>query len=1022
MAFRKERVIKAAEKLVAKGKIEKAIVKYKEVLSKDGDDPNITNMIGDLYRRLRKTSEAAQFWGRTADSYERAGFLVKAIAVHKKIQRADAGNVEIHRSLSRLYHKQGLVPDARQHYLQLVGHFERSNDPASMITIYQKLIDLEPENPSNRVRLAQLYRDQKLTAKAMDEYANIASMMVQHQEFDQAVQVYAKALEIDDTDEGFVSDAIRTLLHGGGRDAARQLHSMAIVRHGRFEKLEELFDPPAARQSLGGAPEVPATARDLPGANTGGFELIGQDGPDALEASSAEGPGDLVPGDSLTATGLGSTVEAVTDDDLVGTEITGEGAALSFDESMIDPPAAAPMGDFDTAPDVLAAETSESDTSIEAPLPGDEAVSLETDAELGDFVIEFNDTEETPGSRVEPPPDMAASAAPGMSTGELEEMHSRAPGFEFVPENPETSGRPSDHGALDLAANSGGFEMSDDGEILLDEVPDPSSSGLSVEAVQDQLEASLPEVSVVDEEAVVIEAPAVDAPEVESPLVEAAELEPLPEISGGFETAPEVTSAGDAVDIGDLDLGDLAEIDLRDSQVTAAADEIVLDDIEFEDTSLPPSAPIPLGGGSAETDPAQVAADNLEQETPVIDSGAAAAAQIPDELKVVNDLLAEAEVFVKYGLAAKAVDRLEEVLRLDPSHLGAATQLIRLHLQEGEHAKVEPLFNALYDDVRETGAMELWEELKSDLANSGYEIEGERVVGLPGGSGVGRAVLDADDESETETASEGALAGAGGGGLVDLAALGSEIDAEITAEEEVGAAAMASDVSAINIEANGASGLDSLNGSVDGESQPVEAAGLAWLDEPATEAQETAGDAPDLFEDEKPLFDLAAELQEEFAAPAAAAPMTPEEQSLEDIVEGFKKGVAENLSQEDADTHYNLGIAYREMMLLDEAIGEFQIAAKDETYLVDCCAMLGLCFREKGLPELAMKWYTKAIDSGLLEGEQELGMLYEVAMTHIEQNDNQAAYQAFVDLYGMNTNYRDVATKMAELQEAAVPT
>src|SRR6185436_10350426 len=97
------------------------------------------------------------------------------------------------------------------------------------------------------------------------------------------------------------------------------------------------------------------------------------------------------------------------------------------------------------------------------------------------------------------------------------------------------------------------------------------------------------------------------------------------------------------------------------------------------------------------------------------------------------------------------------------------------------------------------------------------------------------------------------------------------------------------------------------------------------------------------------------------------------EQSLEDIVEGFKKGVAEHLSPTDYDTHFNLGIAYREMGLLDEAIGEFQIAAKDAGHLVLCCSMLGLCFLDKGLPELAIKWYRRGLEAPGLGEEDTLG-------------------------------------------------
>jgi tetratricopeptide (TPR) repeat protein len=142
----------------------------------------------------------------------------------------------------------------------------------------------------------------------------------------------------------------------------------------------------------------------------------------------------------------------------------------------------------------------------------------------------------------------------------------------------------------------------------------------------------------------------------------------------------------------------------------------------------------------------------------------------------------------------------------------------------------------------------------------------------------------------------------------------------------------------------------------------------------------------------------------------------PQEQSLEEIVEGFKKGVAENLSAEDYATHYNLGIAYREMGLVDEAIGEFQLASKDPGHLADCCAMLGLCFVEKGLPELAIKWYRRALETPNLSEESSLGLLYDMGDVYMIMGDWDAARKTFVELYGINSNYRDVVAKLAELE------
>jgi len=195
--------------------------------------------------------------------------------------------------------------------------------------------------------------------------------------------------------------------------------------------------------------------------------------------------------------------------------------------------------------------------------------------------------------------------------------------------------------------------------------------------------------------------------------------------------------------------------------------------------------------------------------------------------------------------------------------------------------------------------------------------------------------------------------------------------------------------------------------------------GLSWLDEADQHRAVKAAGSDSLFDEEDDFFDLAAELEQELSGeelfPAGDVVAQPAEQSLEEIVEGFKKGVAEHLSPTDYDTHFNLGIAYREMGLLDEAIGEFQIAAKDAGHLVLCCSMLGLCFLDKGLPELAVKWYRRGLEAPHLAEEDQLGLLYDLGCAYLAVDDKASAYKAFVDLYGINNGYRDVVARIEEL-------
>jgi tetratricopeptide (TPR) repeat protein len=175
-----------------------------------------------------------------------------------------------------------------------------------------------------------------------------------------------------------------------------------------------------------------------------------------------------------------------------------------------------------------------------------------------------------------------------------------------------------------------------------------------------------------------------------------------------------------------------------------------------------------------------------------------------------------------------------------------------------------------------------------------------------------------------------------------------------------------------------------------------------------------------LFSDEQEFFNFAGELQTEMKQDAA--PDMPEvsggDVPLEEIFREFKKGVEQQLSPEDYETHYNLGIAYKEMSLTDEAISEFQRAAKSPQYAVECCSMLGLCFLEKGLPQLAIKWYRKGLEAPNIREEDRLGLQYDLANLYASVGDRESAYRTFLEIYGSNASFRDVGERLKELAPA----
>jgi tetratricopeptide (TPR) repeat protein len=125
---------------------------------------------------------------------------------------------------------------------------------------------------------------------------------------------------------------------------------------------------------------------------------------------------------------------------------------------------------------------------------------------------------------------------------------------------------------------------------------------------------------------------------------------------------------------------------------------------------------------------------------------------------------------------------------------------------------------------------------------------------------------------------------------------------------------------------------------------------------------------------------------------------------------------------EDPETHYNLGVAFREMGLLDEAIGEFQkvtqAAERGHPFpqLMQTYTWLAQCFLDKGIPEAAIRWYETALKLPSIDRETRTALHYELAASFESAGNNTAALNNFLEVYGSNIDYRDVAERIKALR------
>ena len=147
----------------------------------------------------------------------------------------------------------------------------------------------------------------------------------------------------------------------------------------------------------------------------------------------------------------------------------------------------------------------------------------------------------------------------------------------------------------------------------------------------------------------------------------------------------------------------------------------------------------------------------------------------------------------------------------------------------------------------------------------------------------------------------------------------------------------------------------------------------------------------------------------------------PQEEQVDfsEMLERFKQGIAESVSEEDHEAHYDLGVAYKEMGLLDEAIAEFQKALRAVEHRIRAFEALGQCFIEKGQYQIAGTILSRALAEPHATDERLVGVLYLLgysAEALQKWNDAMAYYER---VFAVDITFRDVNDRLAALERVA---
>jgi tetratricopeptide (TPR) repeat protein len=148
------------------------------------------------------------------------------------------------------------------------------------------------------------------------------------------------------------------------------------------------------------------------------------------------------------------------------------------------------------------------------------------------------------------------------------------------------------------------------------------------------------------------------------------------------------------------------------------------------------------------------------------------------------------------------------------------------------------------------------------------------------------------------------------------------------------------------------------------------------------------------------------------------APDDNQQKDFAEMLEKFKAGVARSVDEEDFDSHYDLGIAFWEMGLVDEAINAFQKATRGVGYRVRASEALGECFLEKGQPGVAATILDRIVAEHGLDDDALVGVFYLLGRTSEELDRPEEATSYYQRVIAVNMGFRDAARRLATLAKA----
>ena len=1014
MAFNKSKALESALKYLNQGKVAQAITEYQQILRHDPKDQATLMTVGDLYARQGDMSHAVEYFERLAQVYLTDGFNSKAIAIYKKIAKLAPNELAPLERLADLYVQQGVLSEARPLFLQIAEVHLKANHSQKAVEVLQRLLDVEPDNPRVQMRLAELYNVMGQKKEAAHTYLSYAQRLLERGETDEGLKLVDRALELEPgnasalllkgkslasakrTDEAIKVLSAHPEANAGGEltdlIASMQMesgHAVSSVDHARkqlarghahFGPLLRIADTCIEKGETERALELLRELRE-PMIEAGEQDKFLK----SLTAITERTPNDAEPLEMLVdfcrhtsdpfrlngALSQLAELYAGHGEYARAAELLEELADRNKDDERVQHRLAQMRARAGGAPEPVEPPPASAEQPP-APVPTREPV---TGKQSQTAVSEELFSEQ-------PVP------APERNFGRVDEESEQRPSTPIGAENLDEDTQRYVAQALTDADLFSSYGLTQKATVLLENVLQraprhtPSLERLldlylgagnerrtaEIAALLEQIHRQRDDTTNADRFTEIRKRfqKAAGIPEAELPV------------------APPVPSAPEAAPSPANHVAPAAVAHAAPPAQTAAP-------VEFE---IPLAAPEPEQEQASASAPSAPQEFAIEASVSVPETTHAPSAPTDREESVEElDLSDEWEAMSRETEQASSTEQepaaeVEELVAPAPPAASQAPAVPRAKAEEPE-----PVLHAepIEFDVAPTEEIKLAEESPEPAAAEPKPISAQPVSAAPANGDAPRKTRPASAPPASKQPPQTPL-------TTD------DFIRELVAEiEHSGPEAPAQ-------------GVDAAMQTVappEREPEPIEAAEELVLDLPAPPKRAVNAKT-------------AAQVQPAAAAQAAEAGNAGALDELAGIFQEFRDELGEMESEdEDLETHYNLGIAYREMGLLDEGVSEFQRVAKAVQkgkpfpYAMNCATLLALCFMDKQQPNIAAYWYQRALETPGIDQETELALRYDLGVAQETAGQAKSALTSFQQVYATNIDYRDVADRIASLQKHA---